>query len=362
MPQPYRTNRAYLMCAPDVSTRVAHRAWVPAEVYALTMDARFRSAAALLAALSVLVSAPAAFAQDVKLTYKWSSGETIRYRMLQQTTSTISGLPGGSPDVTVQQLTDQVFRTTVESVAADGSTVLREVIESMRMNVESPMGKIAFDSASKGAPSTNPAEAALANVFAALIGQSFLVTLSPTGTVQKVDGFSRVMENILAKMPSGAAGPMFEGMKAGLNDDAIKNMFAQSFPQFPERAVKPGETWENTLAVPNPVLGGIRTTLTSTLAGLDQTGSAQVAKITTRLKIERDPAAAPAAAPMGMKTDLQPSSGDGELQFDVGKGRVQRGVTRLTIPMTMAGTGPDGSAINMQTNAKTTLTLELIEK
>ena len=30
--------------------------------------------------------------------------------------------------------------------------------------------------------------------------------------------------------------------------------------------------------------------------------------------------------------------------------------------MTMAGTGPDGSAVNMQTNAKTTLTLELIEK
>ena len=65
---------------------------------------------------------------------------------------------------------------------------------------------------------------------------------------------------------------------------------------------------------------------------------------------------------MGMKTDSQPAGGDGELQFDVGKGRIQRGVTRLTIPMTMAGTGPDGSAVNMQTNAKTTLTLELIEK
>ena len=178
------------------------------------------------------------------------------------------------------------------------------------MNVESPMGKIAFDSANKGAPSTNPAEAALANVLAALIGQSFLVTVSPTGTVQKVDGFSRVMETILAKMPSGAAGPIFEGMKAGLNDDAIKNMFAQSFP-LPDRAVKSGETWENKLAVPNPVVGGILTTLTSTLAGLDQSGGAQVAKITTSLKIERDPAAAlAAAAPMGMKTDLQPAGGD----------------------------------------------------
>ena len=85
-----------------------------------------RFAATLLA---VLLSAPVALAQDVKLTYKWTSGETIRYRMLQQTTSTISGLLGGSPDVTVEQLTDQVFRATVESVAADGSTALRETIE-----------------------------------------------------------------------------------------------------------------------------------------------------------------------------------------------------------------------------------------
>ena len=232
--------------------------------------------------------------------------------------------------MTVEQLTDQVFRATVESVAADGSTVLRETIESMRMNVESPMGRLRSTARTR-APSTNPAEAALANVLAALIGQSFLVTVSPTGTVQKVDGFSRVMETILAKMPSGAAGPIFEGMKAGLNDDAIKNMFAQYFRSFrPRRQV--GRDMENKLAVPNPVVGGILTTLTSTLAGLDQSGGAQVAKITTSLKIERDLAAALAAAPMGMKTDSQPAGGDGELQFDVGKGAYSAASPGLRFP------------------------------
>ena len=330
-------------------------------VYALSMHARLRSAVLLLALAPVAPPTPAS-AQEVKLAYKWTQGETARYRMLQQTTSTIGGLPGGSPDVTVEQETDQVFRATVESVAPDGTTVLREVMESMRMKVESPMGKIAFDSASKSAPSGNPAEAAIANVFSALIGESFLVTLAPTGAVQKVDGFSRIMENVLKKMPPGAAGPMFEGIKASLNDDAIKNMFAQSFMQFPDRALKAGETWETRLTVPNPVLGGILTTSTSTLTAVDQAGGAQIAKIATKLAIARDPSAPPPPGPMGMKTDLQPSSGDGEVLFDVGKGRLQRGLTRLTIPMTMTGTGPDGAAINMQTNARTTLTLELIEK
>ena len=321
-----------------------------------------RAALAGLVALALAGAAPiAAFRQDVTLAYKWTSGDTIRYRMIQQTTSTISGLPGGMPDVTVEQMTDQLFRTTVESVAPDGTTVLRQVIESMRMNVDSPMGKIAFDS-SKPASSTDPAAAAMTSVFSALIGESFLVTLDPTGIVQKVDGFSRVMENVFKKMPAGAGGPVLEGIKAGLNDDAVKNMFAQSFAQFPNRALKIGEQWENKLTVPNPVLGAIITTSSSTLAGVDQTGGGQVAKIATRLKIERDPSATAVAVPMGMKADLQPSSGEGEVLFDIAKGRVQRGTTRLSLPMTMSGTGPDGAALNMLSNAKTTLTVELVEK
>jgi hypothetical protein len=325
------------------------------------MHAQFRSARLILA-IALLALPLDAVAQDVTLAYKWTAGETTRYRMLQQTTSTISGLPGGSPDATVEQLTDQVFRTTVESVNPDGTTNLREVIESMRMNVESPMGKIAFDSAKKEPASANPAEAAMASVLSALVGESFLVTLSPTGIVQKVEGLSRVMDNILKKMPPGGAGPVFEGMKAGLNDEAIKNLFAQSFAQFPGRALKAGETWENKLAVPNPVLGGILTTSTSTLVSVDQRGGAQIATIATKLQIERDPSATPVAAPMRMKADLLPSTGDGELLFDVSKGRMQRGITHITVPMTMSGTGPDGSAVNMKTNARTTLTLELLEK
>jgi hypothetical protein len=326
------------------------------------MTSRCRTAVAGLVVLALVGATPiVAFRQDVKLAYKWTSGDTIRYRMLQQTTSTISGLPGGMPDVTVEQMTDQLFRTTVESVAPDGTTVLRQVIESMRMNVESPMGKIAFDS-SKPATSTDPAAAAMTSVFSALVGESFLVTLGPTGIVQKVDGFSRVMDNVFKKMPAGAGGPVFEGMKAGLNDDAVKNMFAQSFAQFPDRALKIGEQWDNKLTVPNPVLGALITTSSSTLAGVDETGGAQVARIAIKLKIERDPSAAPVAGPMGVKTDLQPSSGEGDVLFDIGKGRVQRSTTRLSLPMTMSGAGPDGTPFNMLTNAKTTLTVELVEK
>jgi hypothetical protein len=48
--------------------------------------------------------------------------------------------------------------------------------------------------------------------------------------------------------------------------------------------------------------------------------------------------------------------------FDVGRGRLQRATTNITIPITMSGTGPDGSAFNMRSNANSTVTVELIDK
>jgi Family of unknown function (DUF6263) len=303
-----------------------------------------------------------ALRQEVKLTYKWTKGEAIRYRMVQQTTSTLSGLPGGMPDVTVEQVTDQVFRTTVESVAPDGSTILQQVIESVRMDVNSPMAKIRFDS-TKPAPTTNPAEEAIKNVFSAMIGESFTITLTPSGTVQKVEGFTRVMDKVFKSLPSNpAADAMLEGMKAGLTDDAIKSMFSQGFVEFPDRSLKQGDTWETKVSVPNPVLGQLTTTSSSTLASVEAGSGAQMAKIATKLKVEKDTAAPPVAGPMGMTAELKDGSGDAEVLFDVAKGRVQRGTTRLSMPMTLSGPRPDGSAISMQTNAKTVLTIELIEK
>ena len=43
----------------------------------------------------------------------------------------------------------QVFRTIVEDVAADGTATLSLVIESVRMEIDSPLGKSVFDSSSK---------------------------------------------------------------------------------------------------------------------------------------------------------------------------------------------------------------------
>ncbi len=329
----------------------------------ISIDRTRAIVAACLVSSLALLHAPVAAGQDVTLAYRWTSGETTRYRIIQQTTSTITGLPGGMPDVTVEQLASQVFKTTVDSVAADGATKLQQAIESMHMEFDTPMGKFGFDSANPGAGSGHPVEATLKDIFSSLIGATFTLTLTPSGTIQSVEGASAVLEKLSSKVANDPmSAPMLESLRAGFSDEAIKAMFSQGFAEFPPRAVKQGETWERTMSIPNPMLGALTNTTTSTLTGVEGAPGAQVAKIATTVALKQDSATTTAVGPMGMTAALKDASGDGEMLFDVSKGRLQRGTTRVTLPMTMSGNGPDGTPMTMQTNAKTTVTIELIEK
>ena len=60
------------------------------------MNARIRSRVAGLVIIASLFGASIAAVQpDIAIRYHWIKGETLRYRMTQQTTTTMSGLPGG---------------------------------------------------------------------------------------------------------------------------------------------------------------------------------------------------------------------------------------------------------------------------
>ena len=92
------------------------------------MSARIGFLTAAVVALELL-AAPhiSARLQEVTLQYKWTKGETVRYRIAQQNTTAISGVPGMG-EMTIDQSTTQVVRTTAEEIAADGAATLRQGI------------------------------------------------------------------------------------------------------------------------------------------------------------------------------------------------------------------------------------------
>jgi hypothetical protein len=310
-----------------------------------------------------VAAAPGVSAQETTIAYKWAKGETLRYRLTQKTATTMTGLPGGAPDAKLDQLADQVFKMTVESIAADGTVTLRQSFESMRMDITSPGGSVTFDAA-KPDPAAAPPEQAVQKLFAAMLNEPFTVTMTPTGKLVKIEGFTRLMDKVFAAFP--ASDPQTAGalqqMRATLSDEQMMSMFSQGFPEFPQRPLKAGDSWTGETVLKNPAIGAMLMSSSLALAALEGAAAAPMARITTKVRMERDPKSQAPDGPMGMKVDMGVANGAGETLFDVGRGRLQRATTNITIPISMSGTGPDGSAFNMRSNANSTVTVELIDK
>ena len=301
-----------------------------------------------------------AYGQDAALRYRWVKGEEVRYRVSQQGTTTISGLPGMG-EMTMDQSHVQVLRLTVEDVATDGSATLRQTFESVRMELNSPAGKAVFDSAAADKP-TDPIAVAIGATMSAMIGESITVVLVPTGAVIKVEGMSRIFDKIMKTLPQDPTGAqVFSQLKGTMSDDAMRSMFEQGFATFPDHAVKAGETWTGQFRMSLPIIGTVTTTRTSTLQGVESSNGTSIARIATMFAMRQDAEASP-PGPMGMTAKLADSKGEGEILFDIAKGRVQKTSSRSEMPVTLSMTGPNGSQINAQSLVRTTVTMELVEK
>src|SRR5437879_5739485 len=105
------------------------------------MNTRIGRVAMGLVTTFVILAGPvgSVFGQDVTLQYRWTKGDEVSYRFVQQSTTTVSGLPGRG-EMTVETSMSQVLRTTVDDVAADRTATLRYIYESARWEMKSPMG------------------------------------------------------------------------------------------------------------------------------------------------------------------------------------------------------------------------------
>jgi hypothetical protein len=168
------------------------------------------------------------------------------------------------------------------------------------------------------------------------------------------------MENMLKNLTADpvVARGLIDNLKNTFSDDAMQDLSARGFSQFPDRPLKPGDSWDARFTAASAIVGAITTSRTSTFEGVERGGGSAMARITAKLTMKSDPAAAPFS--LGSLTmQMGESTGDSELLFDVTRGRVQRIKTVIYQLMTVSGTAPDGSSMSMGTLTKSTMTLEL---
>jgi hypothetical protein len=145
--------------------------------------------AATLAFLATAIGS--ASGQDVTLQYRWTKGEAIRQRIVQQTTTTVAGLPG-SPSGGFEAGMTQVVLTTVDDVAAEGAATLRHAYQSARWEMNTPTGTIVLDTASSDPPNAG-FPSAVKDMLTAMVGESFVVVMTPNGQLAKIEGIDHAL-------------------------------------------------------------------------------------------------------------------------------------------------------------------------
>jgi uncharacterized protein DUF6263 len=295
---------------------------------------------------------------STRISYRWRQGETLRYRMITQGTTALSGGPGEMANKNFEQTISQVFRMVVENTDVDGMTTLRQSIESVRMEMGSSMGKITYDSADT---SGNPANPMMAGIFSTMIGEPFSLGLLPTGAVQRVEGFGGLLERVSQNVPQDSAGKaMLNAFKETFSDDSWRNMFGRTFTQFPDRPLNLEETWNTEITIRLPMMGALATSIAATLKAVEDNAGRQIARIATRLTIGLNPRGSAGGDSSVFGVQIGESTGEGEILFDITRGRLLLSTTHAAMRLTVSGTGPDGTATSMKPNVKTTMTMELV--
>jgi hypothetical protein len=299
-----------------------------------------------LTTAAIVLASGVLLAQDVTLRYAWTKGEQLKYRMTNESTVGMTGLPGiGEMTTTTLIVQDQTM--TAESIGTDGAATLQTKIDSLKMNVTTPMGGMAYDSANPPAPGTDPLAEQIGAMMGSIVGQTLTMVIEPTGAIRSLTGLQKMMEGVQRSAPGGMLG--MSGM--AMTDDALKGTFGQGFATLPAKAIKTGDSWTSSMKLPNPA-GTMTIDMNFTLKNVAGTIATIAYTQKATFVVTAD------TGPMQMK--MGDGTGNGEITFDTKLGRMMKSTGTMSMPMTMSMAGPDGQQLDIQGSTQAKVTLQLL--
>jgi len=92
-------------------------------------------------------------------------------------------------------------------------------------------------------------------MLAALKGKSFLMQVNEKGEIISVSGLDKIGETMVnaVNLPEEMKQKILQGFKGQFSEDAVKQMFSQSFNIFPNKLVSIGDTWRKTTTSTAPI-------------------------------------------------------------------------------------------------------------
>lgn len=220
----------------------------------------------------------------------------------------------------MEQTVGMGCRFEVQAVDGEGVATVRVTYPAIRFRQKGPMGIIAYDS-EKPPASVHP----MVKGFAALVGQSFTMVVTPRGHVREVGGVSAMLEHVIEALDL-PEGPMKEAMVARLKrqfgDQALKEVMGNMMVTYPAAPVGIGDTWPHRVTLTR----GFPMTMDHTLTLKGREGG--LATLAVRTKVEPDTGAPPLQlGPMKMTYSLSGTQ-EGTIQVDKAAGRTRRGTMK----------------------------------
>lgn len=294
----------------------------------------------------------AARADDgVVLRHKSAKGDKIVFRSTTDTKQT-QEIMGMKLENTVHQ--EQFVTSTVDSVDDAGNAQVTVKNERIKMSATfDALGEFKFDSASSERDKSSQIGAAVTPLLERLSGMSVQVAFTPRGEVTGVKGYADQLKDILEGNPLAA---QFAG---GGSDEAAKQSYQDATPNFPEKAVKPGDSWELPYSVDISRVGKMTGKRVFRYAGLDKVGNVETVKLEIggdmklELNIEMDGAK--------VTGTIASVSVTGTIQFDPALGRVVSSEGNATMNGTL-NVAAGGQNIPVQNDQSVKTSYLLLEK
>lgn len=301
-------------------------------------------------------------AQDaVQLVYKYKQGEEARLTSTStgKGKATITGAPGqqGQPQtVPLDTLTEVVIRTTTGAVHEDGSADVEMLFDTMNVDSTAQNQSTHITLTKEGVEMTvngkkQEVPEALKGSMA-FMGKTLKLRMSNRGGILSGD-FSSL-----------------KGMESFMGGMDFEHMMKISQPSLPEKPVKPGDKWTQTMDVKLPGVAGkdgaMGANLDYTFVGMELVGDVQCAKIEISGTVSMDevqPSTPPLGLPENTKMTLAGMHAymDGWLYFDPVAGRmVEQSLDMdLSVGATIsgeAGDGPKKQAFQITTDTEMKMT------
>jgi hypothetical protein len=266
----------------------------------------------------------------VQLQLKLAKGKTyyLKSTFDQRITQTVMG-----QQQVIEQSMGTGMKWDVLEVDNRGNMRIRQTFIWSALKQTNPVGSLEYDSAKQATPPAG------AEPVAALLGQSFVITVTPQGNVLDVNGIEEMRAAVLKKLPAGGDESLATSPAAMfLDKNSVKEMTTANLAIYPDKPVEPGQSWskKQTLALGFGIITDSKWTLQKSEGG--------VAVIATAASLRSDPASPPMEmGGMKMKFDLAGTQ-EGALRVDEATGLILSEQTRQQLKGNInAGIQADGT-------------------